>query len=160
MSFNSLDTLLTTVWYSLDDIFVCVGVFLAARVLATAIRSSLRDYFKCGHYISEISHFAILFVVIIFLVGHLIGTGTANSLFGGFSIGFGYAMQPYIVSLLAGATFRSGAMFKTKDVIQINGFDYVVDHVGLLYVCATRDGYKTYFPNSLMVQSPVGVKSN
>ena len=99
-------------------------------------------------------------MVFIFLVGHLIGSDTATSLFSGFSIGFGYAMQPYIVSLLAGATFRSSSMFRAKDSLQINGQDYVLDHVGLLYLCATSsDGYKTYFPNSMLAGTPVGVKS-
>ena len=158
MSFQSLETLLTTVWHSLDDIFVCAGVFLAAKIFASVVQGSLKNYFHCSHYISQIFNFGILFVTVIFLVSHLIGESTANSLFGGFSIGFGYAMQPYIVSLLAGATFRSGSMFRVKDTIEINGVEYVVEHVGLLYICVVRDKYKTYFPNSMMAQTPFGVK--
>jgi len=160
MSFESLDTLLTTIWHSLDDIFVCVGVFLVARVLASAVSSSLSGYFRTSRYISEIAHFGIVFVSVVFLVNHLIGASTARSIFGGFSIGFGYAMQPYIVSIIAGASFRSGAMFRAKDTIKIGGDVYTVDHVGLLYLCASKDDFKTYFPNSLLVQSSIGIKTN
>jgi small-conductance mechanosensitive channel len=158
MSFESLDILLTTVWHSLDDIFVCVGFFLAANVVASSVQWSLLNYFRSSHYTAQITHFGFLFMVFIFLVGHLIGSDTATSLFSGFSIGFGYAMQPYIVSLLAGATFRSGSMFRAKDLLRINGQDYTLEHTGLLYLCASSDGYKTYFPNSMLAGTPIGVK--
>jgi len=159
MSFESLDMLLSTVWHSLDDIFVCIGFFLTSQVIANSVRWSLLNYFKCSHYTSQIFHFGFLFLVFIFLVGHLIGSSTATSLFSGFSIGFGYAMQPYIVSLLAGASFRSGSMFRANDLLRINGEDYVLEHVGLLYLCASSGGYKTYFPNSMLTQTPIAVKA-
>ena len=68
MTFESLDTLLTTIWHSLDDIFVCVGVFLVARVFASAVSSSLSNYFRSSRYISEIAYFGIVFVSIVFSV--------------------------------------------------------------------------------------------
>jgi len=161
MSFESLDILLDTVWRSLDDILVCAGMFIVSQVFSGYCSWSLRTYFQCSHYTSQTVHFTILFMVFIFLVGHLIGSATATSLFSGFSIGLGYAMQPYIVSLLAGATFRSTGMFERGDSVRISGSEYVLDHIGLIYVCASdeKDGYKMYFPNSMLSGTSVGVKT-
>lgn len=158
MSFESLDTLLTTVWHSLDDILVCVGVFIISQVFSSYCSWTLQTYFQCSHYTSQGVHFAILFTVFIFLVGHLIGSSTATSLFSGFSIGLGYAMQPYIVSLLAGATFRSTGMFRAGDQVTINGSAYTLEHIGLIYVCVRDKDFCVYFPNSMLSGTPVGVK--
>lgn len=161
MSFESLDLLLGTVWRSLDDILVCAGMFIIAQVFSGYCSWSLRIYFNCSDYASQTVHFLIMFMVFIFLAGHLIGSETATSLFSGFSIGLGYAMQPYIVSLLAGVTFRSTGMFKRGDSIRILGSEYTLDHIGLIYVCASdeKDGYKVYFPNSVLSGTSVGVKN-
>jgi len=159
MSFDSLSTLLSTVWSSLDDIFVCVGVALAATVVASSTQWCLLNYFKCTHYVAQVFHFIFLFMVVVFLISHLIGDSVASSLFSGFFIGFGYAMQPYIVSLLAGATFQSGSMFGPHDSLKIDGVDYVVEHIGLLYLClSSNDGYKTYFPNAVLTSMSIAVK--
>lgn len=159
MSFESLDLLLNTIWTSLDDILVCAGMFIIAQVFSSYCSWSLQTYFRCSHYLSQTTHFVIMFMVFIFLVGHLIGSDTATSLFSGFSIGLGYAMQPYIVSLLAGATFRSTGMFKPGDNIRIQGGEYRLEHIGLIYVCGSDEsGYQIYFPNSMLSGTAVGVK--
>lgn len=162
MPFESLSSLMSTVWYSLDDLFVVIGVFLAVNVLARSSEWCLRNYWETSYYVAQTLHFGLLFVVGVFLIGHLIGADVANQMFSGFSIGIGYAMQPYIVSILAGATFKGGSMFSRGSgeqvVLSINGKEYVLDHVGLLYLCATSDGFKTYFPNSMLASTPVSVK--
>ena len=161
MSFESFDTLLSTVWHSLDDILVCIGVFIIVKVFSSYSSWCLKTYFHCSHYTSQTVQFGILFFILIFLVGHLIGSDTATSLFSGFSIGLGYAMQPYIVSLLAGATFRSTSMFKHGDQIRIQNENYVLEHIGLIYVCVLdSENYKVYFPNSMLSGISVGVKCN
>jgi hypothetical protein len=162
MSFDSLSTLMSTIWYSLDDIFVCVGVFLAANVVAHSTEWCLCNYFKSSKYTAQTIHFAFLFAVGIFLIGHLIGESVSTSLFSGFFIGFGYALQPYIVSLLAGATFHTGSMFSRhgkKVMFRVQGEEYELDHVGLLHVCGTNtEGWETYFPNSMLASTPISIK--
>ena len=162
MSFDSLSTLMSTIWYSLDDIFVCVGVFMAANVVAHSTEWCLCNYFKSSKYTAQAIQFAFLFAVGIFLIGHLIGESVSTSLFSGFFIGFGYALQPYIVSLLAGATFHTGSMFSRhgkKVMFQVQGEEYELDHVGLLHVCGTNtEGWETYFPNSMLASTPISIK--
>ena len=92
----------------------------------------------------------------------MIGESVSTSLFSGFFIGFGYALQPYIVSLLAGATFHTGSMFSRhgkKVMFQVQGEEYELDHVGLLHVCGTNtEGWETYFPNSMLASTPISIK--
>ena len=163
MSFESAQKLFTTMWYSLDDIFVCVGFFLVVKVFAEHVNWCLQHYFDTSQYTAHALHFSLMFSSIIFLVGHLIGQSTATSLFSGFSIGLGYAMQPYIVSLLSGFSFRSGVIFSKEDSekisMKIQGEVFELDHIGLLHVCAiSNDGYKTYFPNSILGSSIISIK--
>lgn len=157
---NTLSTLFDTIWNSLDDILACVGVFLASRMVASTLHWCALSYFNLSPYSAQVIHFVFIGAMLLFLISHLIGSSTAVSLFSGFSIGFGYAMQPYIISILAGATFRSTGMFPAKCDIRIHDKIYTLDHIGMLYVCVvSKDGFITYFPNSTLSESAVGVKS-
>jgi small-conductance mechanosensitive channel len=155
---HTLTTLFEKVWSSLDDILACVGVLLVSRILANSLHWCAKSYFELSIYSAQAIHFGFLFVVFMFLISHLIGSSTAVSLFSGFSIGFGYAMQPYIMSLLAGATFRSTDMFRKGDSVRIDDQIYILDHIGLLYVCVKKDNFVTYFPNAKLSSSAVGIR--
>ncbi len=154
---TSFTQLFETIWFSLDDVLVCVGVFIVAHLVSNSIFNCLKHYFKWSSFVAEASKFVILFTTIVFLVSHLVGGTTATSLFGGFSIGFGYAMQPYIMSLLAGGTFRSSGMLQRGDVLKVGESVLVVDHVGLLFVTAKKDKFTTYFPSSTLAAQPFSV---
>ena len=67
-------------------------------------------------------------------------------------------MQPYIVSLLAGATFMSMNVVKPGDELLVgSGKGSTVEHVGLLYVCTRTGGIVTYYPNSALSSMPFSV---
>ena len=149
--------LFARIWYSLDDILVCLGVFLVASRCSRALHSCLRVYFEMSAYVSQSAHFLLMFTVIVFLASHLVGVSTAESLFGGLSIGFGYALQPYIVSLVAGGTFMLTRIIRRGDQLRIGEQTVVVDHVGLLYVSAKQDKMTMYFPNAILTSRPFSV---
>ena len=115
---GSLFSLFERIWYSLDDIFVCFGVFLVATQLAKSTYGCMRNYFRLSFYVSQATHFALLFTAVIFLIGHLVGSETAISFLGGLSIGLGYALQPYIVSLLAGGTLLTMETIREGDELR------------------------------------------
>lgn len=146
------------VWYSLDDVLVCIGVWLVAVNLSRLCHNGMRSYFRSSVYVAQAVHFAVLFSCSIFLVGHLVGGSTAVSLFQGFSIGFGYAMQPYIVSLLAGATFLSMDVIGAGDELIVNSESATVKYVGLLYVSTQKGATVTYYPNSVLSSRPFSVQ--
>ncbi len=165
MILNNTDTsstsfieLFSKMWNSLDDILVCVGVFLVVQVFSSQLNNCLFNYFKTSAYISQSAQFLFLFTTIIFLISHLIGSSVAVSLFGGFSIGLGYALQPYIVSLLAGGTLRMSNIIRQGDTITINEDSLVVDHVGLLYISTKKNKVITYFPNAMLSSTPFSIQ--
>lgn len=157
MSTSFLD-LLDNIWNSLDDILVCVGVFLIAQIASSVLHRSMRTYFRLGAYISQASQFLLLFSVFIFLTGHLLGSETAVALFSGFSIGFGYALQPYIVSLMAGGTFYISGTVRRGDTLHVGEQSVHVESVGLLFVTTKQDKLVTYFPNSVLSSRPFSVE--
>ena len=82
--YESFELLLTSVWLSLDDIFICVGAFIVARVLASGIFWCLHSYFNIGAYESQLAQFSFLSVVVVFLISHLFGQTAITSILGGF----------------------------------------------------------------------------
>ncbi len=153
----SLLELFRQVWDSLDDIIVCVGILTLSLKCTRSLHFCMRSYFGCMAYISQAVHFMVLFTIAVFLLSHLVGMETARSLFSGFSIGIGYAMQPYIVSLVAGGTFLFTRILRAGDRLEIGEQTVTVDHVGLLYVAAKTDKTTTYFPNSMLASRPFSV---
>lgn len=95
--------------------------------------------------------------VMVYLSSHLIGEQTAVSLFSGFSIGIGYAMQPYITSFVSSATMKAMFILKKGDTLKFDDKEYEVHHVGLLYVCAKHGKYSTYFPVTRFASTPFTV---
>ena len=118
----------------------------------------MRHYFRLSFYVSQATRFVSLSVVVVFLVSHLAGAETALSFLGGLSIGLGYALQPYIVSLLAGGTLLSMETIQRGDELRIGEHTAVVEHVGLLYVTTKKETVKTYFPNAMLAQTPFSVR--
>lgn len=145
------------IWYSLDDLLVSLGVFLIACQVSVFLHYCLRVYFQSSAYVSQAAHFVFLFTIFVFLISHLIGMSTAESLFGGFSIGFGYAMQPYIVSFVAGGTFVVTQIIRSGDQLTLNDKTVTVHHVGLLYVAAKNEKTTMYFPTAMLARTPFSV---
>jgi len=154
--YQSFELLLQSIWLSLDDILICLGAFIVAHVFAGAIYWCLHSYFDIDVYDSELVQFAFLGIVVVFLISHLFGETAVTSILGGFSIGIGYALQPYILSFLAGSTLRT--TLAKGNVILFNEQKLTVEHVGLLYVCASHGDVKTYIPNAYFQSVPLTIE--
>ena len=156
-STSSFTNLFTTIWSSLDDILLSFGILLVSIPFFFTCSKGLHQYFKCSIYISQLFNFVAVGGVLIFLLGHLLGEQVAVSLFGGFSVGLGYAMQPYIVSLLSGATYYSSSMISEGDQIVVDNQKFIVIDNGILYICAkdSKDNTVVYIPNSMFENSPL-----
>lgn len=157
MEDNTFTKLFTTVWTSLDDILLCAGILLVSIPLLTSCSHGVHSYFKYSVYVSQSINFVSVAVVLVFLLGHLMGEKVAVSLFGGFSVGVGYALQPYIVSLLSGATYYSSNMISEGDEIVVDKKRYSVIDNGILYICAkdVSEDIVVYLPNSMFQNRPL-----
>ena len=154
---STFTKLFTTVWTSLDDIFLCVGILLVSFPLLGSCSASIHHYFKYSMYVSQAVHFITVGIVVAFLLGHLVGEKVSISLFGGFSVGVGYALQPYIVSLLSGAAYYSSNIITEGDEIMIDKKKYKVIENGILYICAKdmTENMVVYLPNSMFQNKPL-----
>ena len=154
---STFTKLFTTVWQSLDDILLCAGILLVSIPLLTSCSHRVHSYFKYSVYVSQSINFVSVAVVLVFLLGHLMGEKVAVSLFSGFSVGIGYALQPYIVSLLSGATYYCSNMIKEGDEIVVDKKRYRVIDNGVLYICAQEvsEDMLVYLPNSMFENRPL-----
>jgi len=156
--FDSFETLFGTVWNSLDDVLICIAVFFLCQSVGRFLYWCVAHYFGQSKYAAELSSTLWMMSTIVYLASHLAGKESAVSLFSGFLIGVGYAMRPYITSFVTSAMLKSSDILKAGDTVQINGTDYVIDHIGLLYVCARNGAYMTYLPVDRMGSNPFSVK--
>ena len=133
---NTFNDFFTAVWASLDDILLCVGIILVSIPILFTCSRGIHIYFKTSIYVAQAINFICVFALFAFVIGHLVGESVAVSLFGGFSVGIGYALQPYIVSLLSGLTYYSSSMLKEGDIIVLNNRRYRIQSNGILYIVA------------------------
>jgi len=156
--YETFELLLNNVWLSLDDIFICMGAFIIARVLASGLYWCLHSYFNIGAYESQLAQFSFLSVVVVFLISHLFGETAITSILGGFSIGIGYALQPYIICFLSGSTLRAAGTLRKGQTIIMPGppsRSMTVEQLGLLHVCVSDEKTITYIPNSYFQTAPL-----
>lgn len=140
---------LTHIWNSLDDFFLCIGIVLLSVPLIVAIGSTVQHYFRYSRWMGQMITFGLLTGVFLYLLGYVAGQTTSVSLLQGFALGVGYALQPYIVSLLSGATYFSTGMLKANDLILIEEKEYKVISNGIFYIEASRvtENIILYIPN-------------
>lgn len=130
---SSFQSLFETIWNSLDDILLCIGLFMIARIVAKTLKWSLYEYFDTSKFVSQIVEFLFMTIVNIFLISHLCSQAILQALFGGISIGVGYAFQPYIISFFTGMMIRAENVFGKNDQITIQDQSGEVEHIGMFY---------------------------
>lgn len=153
--YNSFETLFSNIWESLDDVFICVTTVIVLRLLSKWLYWCMRSYFDLTTYVSDIIDFMFMATFSVFILIHLFGSDVAVSLFSGFSIGMGYAFQPYIISLFTGLYSQSQGMVIPGDQIVMNGKIVTVDSVSLLHICVRGEGMLTYVPHAFFRSNPL-----
>ena len=147
---TAFDSLFSNIWNSLDDILLCVSVFMISRILTTGLKKCLHGYFNTSKFVAQLTEFLTMSIIVIFLLGHLCNPTILDSVFGGVSIGVGYAFQPYIISFFTGMMIRTEDVLSIGDTLNVQGVEGVVEHIGMFYVCLD-DGQ--YIPNTVFQSS-------
>ena len=151
---TSFQSLFENIWNSLDDILLCIGMFMISRIIAKCLKWSLHEYFDTTKFVSQLVEFTFMTIVNIFLLSHLCSPGILQALFGGVSIGIGYAFQPYIISFFTGMMIRTEHVFQKGDQITVQGQSGQVEHIGMFYV-HLKDG--SCVPNAIFQSSMFNV---
>ena len=155
MSINSTVDLpftlaLNRIWNSIDDFFICMGIIIITIPVVSAITSTSQHYFRYSLWTGQMVTFISITTVFLYLLSHIAGETTTVSILQGFSLGVGYALQPYIVSLLSGTTFFSTGMLAANDIIIMDDTEYEVVENGILFIEAkhTSQDLTIYIPNN------------
>jgi hypothetical protein len=139
---------LTAIWNSLDDVLLCIGIVLISVPIIVNIGLSAQNYFKYSLWTGQMITFLLLTTVSLYLLGHVAGEASTVSILQGFALGVGYALQPYIVSLLSGATYFVSGIISANDVIFVDGKKYTIVSNGILYIEARSDDISIFVPNN------------
>ena len=153
---TSFQSLFSKIWNSLDDILLCVGMFMIARIFAKCLKWSLHMYFDTSKFVSQFVEFIFMAIINIFLLSHLCSPAILQALFGGVSIGIGYAFQPYIISFFTGMMIRTENVIKIGDTVTVQGQTGEIEHIGMFYV-HLKDG--SCIPNAVFQSSGFNVKT-
>ena len=92
----------------------------------------------------------------------IIGVGAVQHFVSGFSIGIGYALQPYIISMFNGAALYGGGRVKRKTRVKFSDDDkyMYVECVGLFFTeLKTDENVSIFVANSKMIHDTLYVKS-
>jgi len=155
--FDSFESLFSNIASSMDDLFIAATTFVVLRVVSSWLYWCMYRYFRLSAYMSETVNFLMWLLLSVFVVNHVFGTEISTSLFSGFSIGMGYAFQPYIVSMFTGLC--NGFMIRQGDTILLNDKAVVVKKLTLFYVVVACGEYQTYVPHSFFASTPLKVRS-
>lgn len=147
--FETLETFVLNIWTSLDDVILCIGALLLAVSVSRNVHWVLTEYFATSSFMAQMAHVFVLGGAVLSILSHLFGNTVSRSIFGGFSIGVGYAMQPFIRNIVGGFILRSSEMIRAGIRIQMKDTKYTVVEVGMYYTTLQpTDGVGTeYVPN-------------
>mgnify|MGYP006102986467 CR=1 FL=1 len=138
------------IWNSIDEFFLCVGMIIITVPIVMTISSTSQHYFRFSLWTAQMLIFLSLSTLFLYLLSSVAGESTSVSMLQGFALGVGYALQPYIVSLLSGTTFFSTGMLSTNDIIIVDGSEYTIVSNGILFLEAKHNlkDLTIYIPNN------------
>ena len=161
--FDSLEDFSSLLYEKTDDIIITIGIYLCVRIITKWLYWMMRTYFRYSAYFSGCVHFVFYAIASVLLLTHVFGGDIALSLFSGFSIGVGYAVQPYIISLIEGVYLSSKLTEKSfkenGSRIMFNDTESTVKEVGLLYVHVSQkingSDVDVYIPHAAFNRAPL-----
>lgn len=159
---GALSFLAENVWESVDDILVGILVLSFGQVLAHGTHYVLGDLLRYPMFLVDLICTSWRFFLFAVCLYQIIGVGAVQHFVGGFSIGIGYALQPYIVSMFNGAALFGGGLVKEKKLVKFkkDGTYMRVEHVGLFFTelkDIDGDGATVLVANSKMIQGTLYV---
>jgi small-conductance mechanosensitive channel len=159
---GALSFLADNMWESVDDILVGILVLSVGHLIAHGVQYILNGLLKYPRFIVDIITTSWRFFLFAVCLYQIIGVGAVQHFVGGFSIGIGYALQPYIISMFNGAALYGGGRIKRRARVKFSDEDkYVsVEYVGLFFTeLKTDDNVSIFVANSKMIQDTLYVKS-
>lgn len=92
----------TDMWENADDVLVSIILIIIGNVIASIIYYFTKEFLKTGVLFAQIVKITFQLFIIVICVVQVIGEDVVSHFTGGISIGLGYALQPYIISIFNG----------------------------------------------------------
>ena len=139
----------------IDDVLVSIIVLTLGSVIGHGVHHVLYRMLKYPKMIADVITTSWRFFLIGLCLYQVIGMGSVQHFVNGFSIGIGYALQPYIMSIFNGFTLYSGKVLRTNVEVRLEkGTDfYRVESVGLFFTTLRRGDIQRIVPNSKMMNT-------
>ena len=156
---GALSFLADNIWESLDDIFVGVLVLTIGQTLARGTHYVLAELLRYPMFLVDVITTSWRFFLFAVCLYQILGVGAIQHFGGGFSIGIGYALQPYIVSMFNGAALFGGGVVKTGKRVRFKPEDeyMTVEHVGLFFTRLSRGKEIILIANAKMISGTLYV---
>lgn len=138
-----------------DDIFVAIIVLTLGNVVGHGVHHVLYNMLQYPKMMADVITTSWRFFLLGLCLYQVIGMGSVQHFINGFSIGIGYALQPYIISIFNGFTLYSGNVLRKKVEVRLNKDEdfYRVESVGLFFTTLRRGDLLRIVPNSKMMST-------
>ena len=146
---------------NIDDVFVSIIIIVIGNKLASYMYEFLKDFLKVNILTSQILKITVQLFIIVLCVVQLIGSEVVNNFTGGISIGLGYALQPYIISIFNGLMVHNDhdvVPKKTRISLPSEGItNAYVESIGLFNTVLKENGDTIIISNSTLTRGALRI---
>ena len=160
----------TELWENLDDVFVSILIIVIGNQIAHLLYKFTKDFLKLGILPAQTIKIVLQACVFVVILLHILGDDVVRSFTGGISIGIGYDLQPYIISIFNGLMIHNDDIIIPGDnksygsIISIPSMNLInvkIDSVGLFNTLLINNkNEKILLSNSTLMRSSIIIHNN
>ena len=160
----------TELWENLDDVFVSILIIVIGNQIAHLLYKFTKDFLKLGILPAQTIKIVLQAFVFVVILLQILGDDVVRSFTGGISIGIGYALQPYIISIFNGLMIHNDDIIIPGDnksygsIISIPSMNLInvkIDSVGLFNTLLINNkNEKILLSNSTLMRSSIIIHNN
>jgi hypothetical protein len=148
-------------WENADDVLVSVILIIIGNVIASLIYYFTKEFLKTGVLFAQIIKITFQIFIIVICVVQIIGQDVVSHFTGGISIGLGYALQPYIISIFNGLMVHNDHEVvprKTRISLPSEGItNAYVESIGLFNTVLKENGDTIIISNSSLTRGALRI---
>lgn len=151
----------TDMWENADDVLVSIILIIIGNVIASIIYYFTKEFLKTGVLFAQIVKITFQLFIIVICVVQVIGEDVVSHFTGGISIGLGYALQPYIISIFNGLMVHNDhdvVPKKTRISLPSEGItNAYVESIGLFNTVLKENGDTIIISNSTLTRGALRI---
>ena len=148
-------------WENADDVLVSIILIIIGNIIASLIYYFTKEFLKTGVLFAQIIKITFQLFIIVICVVQIIGQDVVSHFTGGISIGLGYALQPYIISIFNGLMVHNDhdvVPKKTRISLPSEGItNAYVESIGLFNTVLKENGDTIIISNSSLTRGALRI---